>query len=294
METELIIIFTRFALIYVREDNEGKQDSYTTCSRHFWLYLPCFRFCTTGAESDQKVMGSIPGRTLIQCLFHPHATRVTHKRPQSSCQKCRWKVTPKAIRTYTLKRVKSEQPADYAVQAQSGNLLGKQAHAQLIMKMLVHSHLSSLNLCGLIPACRLQLVHASCLHFKEKASVGNGPSNIPPESSHARKKQSPSSLWPNAYLVIPAEKLRVCPCTLSHHVSLSCSCSDSSFWNWPHTLCSLLSDHELTLTLRYRRDIIGQVAVKSQQGCRVFYSNSNMPGNTWDTAVCDLSSACVP
>ena len=43
--------------------------------------------------------------TLIQCLFHPPVTAVACKRPLSSCQKCRWQVTPK--HAYTLDQTKS-------------------------------------------------------------------------------------------------------------------------------------------------------------------------------------------
>ena len=45
------------------------------------------------------------------CPFHPHVTAVAHKRPQSLCQKCRRKVTPKHAYTFDPKKLEW---ADYA------------------------------------------------------------------------------------------------------------------------------------------------------------------------------------
>ena len=59
----------------------------------------------------------------------PCVTAVAHKRCQSFCQKCRRQVTDNYA--YTLDRTKWRW-ADYAVQAQFGNLSGKQAHMHLI------------------------------------------------------------------------------------------------------------------------------------------------------------------
>ena len=56
-------------------------------------------------------------------------TAVARKTPRSFCQKCNGQVTPN--HAYTLDPTKSEW-ADYAVQAQYGNLSGKRAHAQLV------------------------------------------------------------------------------------------------------------------------------------------------------------------
>ena len=62
--------------------------------------------------------------TLIRCPFQPRVTAVARKRPRSSCQKCRWQVTP--THAYTLDPMKSEW-ADYpAVQAQCWNLSGNE------------------------------------------------------------------------------------------------------------------------------------------------------------------------
>ena len=92
---------------------------------------------------DRKVASSNPGRsggrisskvcvlTLIRCPFHPHVTAVARKRPRSFCQKCRWQVTHK--HEYIPDPTKSEW-ADYAVQAQCGNLSGKRAYMQVVRK----------------------------------------------------------------------------------------------------------------------------------------------------------------
>ena len=60
--------------------------------------------------------------TLILCPFHPHVTATALKRPQSLCQKCKWRVTPK--HACTLDPTKSEWADYFAVQAQCGNLWG--------------------------------------------------------------------------------------------------------------------------------------------------------------------------
>ena len=92
---------------------------------------------------DRKVASSSPGRSggrffFFRVIFYadsysvsvpPRVTAVARKRPWSFCQKCWWKVTPK--RAYVLDPMKSEW-TDYAVQAQRGNLLWKQAHMQLV------------------------------------------------------------------------------------------------------------------------------------------------------------------
>ena len=62
--------------------------------------------------------------TLIWCLFHPHVTAVARKRPRSFWQKCRWQVTPK--HAYTLDPSKSDWADNAAVQAECGNLSGKE------------------------------------------------------------------------------------------------------------------------------------------------------------------------
>ena len=62
--------------------------------------------------------------TLTWCPFHPPATEVARKRPQSLCQKRRWQITTK--HAYTLDPTKSEW-SDYAtVQAKCGNLSGNE------------------------------------------------------------------------------------------------------------------------------------------------------------------------
>ena len=61
----------------------------------------------------------------------PRVTAVARKRPRLFCRKCRWQVTPK--HAYNLEPTKLEW-ADYAVQAERGNVLGKTTHTQLVRK----------------------------------------------------------------------------------------------------------------------------------------------------------------
>ena len=85
--------------------------------------IACWLECRT---RDQKVASLIPWQkgwenfllqsqlcllTLTWCLFNPHVTAVTRKRPRSFCQKCRWQATPR--HAYTFDPTKLEW-ADYA------------------------------------------------------------------------------------------------------------------------------------------------------------------------------------
>ena len=62
--------------------------------------------------------------TPIRCPFHPRVTTVARKRPRLFCQNYRWQVAPK--HAYTLDPSKSEWADNAAVQAECGNLSGKE------------------------------------------------------------------------------------------------------------------------------------------------------------------------
>ena len=82
---------------------------------------------------DQKVASLNPGRSggriffsrvNFVCPFQPRVTAVARKRLLSFCQKCRWQFTPK--HAYALDQSKSEWADDAAVQAECGNVSGKE------------------------------------------------------------------------------------------------------------------------------------------------------------------------
>ena len=124
--------------------------------------------------------------TLIRCPFHPRVTAVTRKRPQSFCQKCRWKVTPK--HAYTFDPTKSEW-ADYAnVHAQCGNLSGNEftrnssGNTRPQLSMLAEPLWTD-------PGLKRGIsVRELISTLKKKALAGNELSNIPRNSSPAWKK----------------------------------------------------------------------------------------------------------
>ena len=117
---------------------------------------------------DRKVAGSSPDKSggriffsrVLTLLFSfcadsnlvsvpPHVTAVARKRHRQFCQKCRRQVSLK--HAYTLDPTKSKW-ADYAVQAQCGNLSQKTSSHATHHKTLGHSHLSSPSHCWLILA----------------------------------------------------------------------------------------------------------------------------------------------
>ena len=144
--------------------------------------------------------------TLIRCPFHSCVTAVARKRPRLFCQKCRWQVTPK--HAYTLDPSKSEWLDYAAVQAECGNLSGKELtristgntrlqSSQLAEPLWPDPSLNSgISLRELISTLR-----------KKKSAGENKLSNILPKSSHARKKPPPRVCM-NAW----RERERECVC----------------------------------------------------------------------------------
>ena len=129
--------------------------------------------------------------TLIRCPFEPCVTAVARKRPWSSCQKCRWKVTLK--HAYTFDPTKLEW-ADYAtVQAKRGNLSGN----ELTRKPSGNTRSQSSQLAeplwtDLGQKSRISMRELiSTLKKKKKAQAGNEWLNILPKSLQARKKPPP-------------------------------------------------------------------------------------------------------
>ena len=126
-------------------------------------------------------------RLLFNVHSTPFVTAVAHKRPWSSCQKCRWQVTHK--HAYILEPTQLEWADSAAVQAECENLSGnKLTHnssgsIQPRLSQLTEPPWTDPGLKSGIGACEL----ISTLK-KKKAQAGNEWSNILPKSWQVRKK----------------------------------------------------------------------------------------------------------